>query len=96
MIAKQTLQPKIGKQSKARSECQGLASSHALNRRSENVIVEAVIIPKLELSDIERQILCTDFVERADDTALEDAPKAFNRLSVHRTDNVLPLSARSE
>jgi len=30
-------------------------------------------------------------VERADNPTLEDAPKAFNRLSVDRADNVLAL-----
>jgi hypothetical protein len=68
-----------------------LASETActLNRRCENVVIEAVIIAKLELCDIERDVLCTDIVERADDTALEDAPKTLNRLGVDRTDNVL-------
>jgi transposase-like protein len=55
---------------------------NSLNRRSENVVIKAVIIAELELSDIEREILGADLVERADDTALEDAPKALNRLSV--------------
>jgi transposase-like protein len=48
---------------------------NSLNRRSENVVIKAVIIAELELSDIEREILGADLVERADDPALEDAPK---------------------
>jgi hypothetical protein len=51
-----------------------------LNRRAQNVIIEAVIIAELKFSNIERHILAADLVERADDTALEDAPKALNRL----------------
>jgi hypothetical protein len=53
--------------------------SRALNRRSENVIVKAVIIAKLKFSDIEREIFCADLMERADYTALEYAPEALNR-----------------
>jgi hypothetical protein len=48
-----------------------------------NVVVKAAIIAELEFSDIERETFGADLVERADDTALEDARKAFNRLSVH-------------
>jgi hypothetical protein len=65
---------------------------NSLNRRSENVVIKAVIIAELELSDIEREILGADLVERADDTALEDAPKALNRLSVDGTHNILALA----
>src|ERR1700732_727365 len=67
------------------------SASCTLNCRSENVVIKAVIIPELELSDIEGKVFCTDFVERTDDTALEDAPEAFNRLGVNGTDDVLPL-----
>jgi hypothetical protein len=47
------------------------------------------LLPELEFSDIERKVLCTAFVERADDTALEDSP--LNRWGVNRADNVLVL-----
>lgn len=59
------------------------------NCRSENVRVEAVIIAELKFSDIERHIFGADLVERADDPALEDAPKAFNRIRVNRANDVL-------
>ena len=39
----------------------------SLNRRSEIVIVEAIIIPELELCDIEVQVSFTNLVEGADD-----------------------------
>jgi hypothetical protein len=71
---------------------EGFPMLTSLNRRSENVVIEAIIIAKLELSDIERQVFCADFVERADDAALENAPETFNRLGVNGTDNVLPFS----
>ena len=61
----------------------------SLNRRSEIVIVEAIIIPELELCNVKMQVLFANIVECADDTALEDAPKAFNGLSVNGTDDVL-------
>jgi hypothetical protein len=42
-----------------------------LNRRSENVVVEAVVIFELAFSDIERQIFGAYLVVAADDAALE-------------------------
>jgi hypothetical protein len=64
-----------------------LVSSHALNRRCENVIVEAIVIPKREVCNVKWQVFCANFVERTDNPALEDAPKASNGLSVHRTED---------
>jgi hypothetical protein len=66
-------------------------TSCALNRRPENVIVGTIVIAELKFSDAQRQILGADFMERADDTALEDAPKCLNRLGVYRADDVLSL-----
>ena len=59
------------------------------DRHAEDVIVLAVVVPELELRDVQRQILGADLVERADDPALEDRPEAFNRVRVDRTDNIL-------
>lgn len=61
----------------------------SLNRRCENVIIEAVVIAELKFRDVQRHVLGADLVERANDTALEDRPKAFNRLRVDRADNIL-------
>lgn len=58
--------------------------------RAENVVIETVIVAELKFSDIERQVLGADFVERANDTAFEDTPETFNCLGVNRADNVLP------
>ena len=55
----------------------------------EDVVVVPVVIPKLKLGDVERQIFGADFVERADDAALEDRPEAFDGLSVYRANNIL-------
>jgi len=68
-----------------------LGCSCALNRRSENVVIKAVIIAELEFSDIERKVLSADLVVAANDAALEDAPKSLNRLGVNRADNILML-----
>jgi hypothetical protein len=63
----------------------------SLDRRSENIIIEPIVIPELELRNVKMQILFADVMECADDPALEDAPEALNRLSMNRTDNVLML-----
>jgi hypothetical protein len=64
--------------------------STTLNRRPENVVVKAIVIPKLELCDVKWHVFGAYLVERADDAALEDAPKTFNRLGVNGTNHVLP------
>jgi hypothetical protein len=43
----------------------------------------------LSLCNVERQIFAADLVVAPDEVVLEDAPKAFNCVGVHRTDNVL-------
>ena len=63
--------------------------SSPLDRGPENVRAHAVVITELELSDIERQVLAADLVERAHDAALEDTPIALNRVCVDRADHVL-------
>ena len=63
-----------------------------LNRRSENVLVKAIIIPELELRNVVWHVLGAYLVERADDTALEDAPKTFNRLGVTAPITYCPLA----
>jgi hypothetical protein len=60
----------------------------ALDRRAENVIVEAVIVAELELRNVKMQILFADVVEGANDAALDDTPKALNRVRVNRAGNV--------
>jgi hypothetical protein len=55
----------------------------------EDVGVHAVVVAELKLSDVQRHIFGTDFVERADNAALEDRPEALNRIRVNCADNVL-------
>jgi hypothetical protein len=61
-------------------------TSCTLNRRCENVIVDAIVIPKLELCNVKWQVFGANLVERADNTALEDAPETLNRLGVNRAE----------
>ena len=63
------------------------------DRFAENVSVVAVVVAELELRDIQRQVLGADFVERANDAALEDRPEAFNRVGVDRADDVFVRGA---
>ena len=63
----------------------------SLNRCSENVAIEAVVVSELKLRDVQRQIFLADLVEATDNSALEDAPKAFNRVRVNCADDVRPL-----
>jgi hypothetical protein len=61
------------------------------NRCSGNFIVEETSITEPKFSDVQRHVFLLTFMERPDDTALEDSPKTLDRLSVDRTDNVLAL-----
>jgi hypothetical protein len=61
----------------------------SLNRCPEDVGVLPIVIPELELGDIQVQILFADLVERPDDAALQNRPKAFDGLCVDRADDVL-------
>ena len=61
----------------------------SLNRRSENIFVHPVVVPELKFRDVQRHIFGADFVKAANNTALEDAPKALNRIGVNRADDVL-------
>ena len=66
-------------------------ASAACYRRSKHVGVVAVVVAELKFRDVQRHIFGAHLVERADHAALEDAPKAFNRVGVNRADNVLLL-----
>lgn|SRR6476646_6195125 len=68
-----------------------MSSSAPLDRRAENIVIEAVIVSELKFSNVQRQILCADFVEGTDNTAFEDRPETLNRLSVNSADDVLSL-----
>ena len=66
-----------------------MATLTSLNRRTENVIVEAVIISELEFGNIQRHVFLADLVERADNAAFHNRPETLNRIGVNRTDDIL-------
>src|SRR3954462_7699117 len=55
---------------------------------AEDIGVLAVVVLELRLSDVQRQILFADVVERADDRPLEDRPEALDGLSVDGADDI--------
>ena len=42
----------------------------SLNRHSENVVIEAIIVPELELCNLKMHLFLADILECADDAAL--------------------------
>lgn len=68
-----------------------LQKSARLDCRTENIRVCPIVISELELVDIQREILRTDFVERADDAALHDGPEAFDGVCVNVAMHVLAV-----
>lgn len=59
--------------------------SARLDRCVEDVRIQALVIAKLELVDVEMQILLADFVERAYDPAFHDGPETFDGVGMHGT-----------
>ena len=55
----------------------GSEASYALNGRSENVVVEPIIVPELELRNVKMQVFLADVVECDDDATLENAPETL-------------------
>lgn len=68
---------------------QSAVFSASLNRRPKDVGIPAIVIAELKFRNIEMQILFADLVIGPDDAALNERPKAFNRLCVDGADNVL-------
>src|ERR1700729_3468884 len=64
-------------------------ASAACYRGIKHIGVEAVVVAELKFRDVERHIFGRHFVERADNAALEDAPKALNRVRVNGAYHVL-------
>src|ERR1700733_13731118 len=64
-------------------------ASAPLNCRPENICIVSVVVPELELRDVQRQIFAANFVETADDAAFENTPEAFNRVGMDCADDVL-------
>lgn len=58
------------------------------NSRTENITIETVVVPELELCNVKMQIFLADVVESADDTALDDRPESLNRIRVNRAHDI--------
>src|SRR6202166_1184832 len=63
-------------------------ASAACYRHPENIGVVAVVVAELELGNVQRHVLGTDLMERADHATLEDRPEALNRVRVDCANNV--------
>lgn len=66
-------------------------SSARLNRCAKDVGIHALVIPKLELVDVEMQILFANFVECAHDPAFHNGPETLDGIGMHCTDDILAL-----
>ena len=49
----------------------------------------AIVVPELELSDVQRQIFVADLVEAAHDAALDERPETFDRVRVDCANDML-------
>jgi hypothetical protein len=65
--------------------------SDLFDRCAEDIRVRAIVIAELKFRDIERQVLVTDLREGSNDAALNQRPEAFDRLSMDRADDMLPI-----
>src|SRR5438132_740317 len=73
---------------------EAIASGHAsasCYRNPEDIRVFAVVMPKLELCEVEREVAAGDVVVRADDAALEQRPEGIEVGRVDHTAHVLVL-----
>lgn len=66
-----------------------MQSSAPTNRLAEYIRVFSIVISELKFSDVQMQILFANFVECADDPALQDRPEAFDGLRMNCAVNVL-------
>jgi hypothetical protein len=66
-------------------------ASCALSRGDENVVVEVIVIPELELRNVKMQVFLAQIIQSTNDTSLEDAPEALNRVGMHRANDVLAI-----
>jgi hypothetical protein len=74
--------------SQAETDAGGLVSAPCYGR-AEDVRVVAVVVPKFELGNVQRQVLAADLVEAAHDAALQQRPKAVDGLRVNDAIDVL-------
>jgi len=65
----------------------GIDASATCYRRAENIRVLPIVIPELKFGDVEWHIFSTDFVECADNTALNHRPETIQRIGSQVGDN---------
>ena len=70
------------------------ASSASSKNFLEDIRIFTVVVAKLKLREIERQVLLANVVVRPDDSAFQKAPKPFNRVCVDLAANVLAFAMR--
>jgi hypothetical protein len=70
------------------STAPGIDASAPCYRFSENIRVHSVVVPELKLRNVEGHVLGADFVERANNAALNQRPETFNRVGVNGTDDI--------
>ena len=56
---------------------------------SEDVDVAPIVVSKLKLTDVQRQIFAADLVEAPHNAALNQRPEAVDRLRMDRADDML-------
>src|SRR5580698_4217839 len=71
-----------------RPDCSLVGGSAFPYRRSENILVQPVVIAELELGHIQREVFLADLVVSADNATLNQRPEALNRVRVDSADNV--------
>ena len=64
----------------------------SLDCLAENIGVQSVVVPELELGDVQRQIFAADFVKAAHNAALDEGPKALNCVRMNRANGVLAFA----
>lgn len=69
-----------------------MIESASLDRCAEYVCIHALIIAKLELIDVEMEILFADLVECPDDPALHDGPKTLDGIGMNCSAYIFSLS----
>src|SRR5712692_5449414 len=62
--------------------------SASLDDRAENVRVLPIVVSEFKFFDVQRQIFRADFLERADDSALDEAPESFDGVRMNRAVDV--------
>jgi hypothetical protein len=55
----------------------------------ENIVIKAIVVPELKLSNVERQIFPAHLVVAAHHAALQDRPEAFDGIGVNCADNII-------